>query len=161
WAGRMALERTPKSDWKDLVIGESSIAAAPEGMVSLIRLAEKPIDVEPVFEKSLSMLKQSGLAPMDELRLLRVFHLACIQVEGGCRDSLKQQVYDIVAARFPTSDERLNREYAVTMAYSGRPEAIGKIMAAMPSGDENTALQVHYAYCLRAIEKGWTPEQKN
>jgi putative heme-binding domain-containing protein len=161
WAGRMALERTAKSDWKDWVIGESSLTAAPDGMVSLIRLAEKPIDVEPVFEKSLSMLKQSGLAPMDELRLLRVFHLACIQVEGGCRDSLKQQVYDIVAPRFPTSDERLNREYAVTMAYSGRPEAIGKIMAAMPSGDDNTALQVHYAYCLRAIDKGWTAEQKS
>ncbi len=161
WAGRMALERTPKDQWKDKVIAESSIAGAPEGMLSLVRLAEKPIDVEPVFEKSLSMLKQSGLTPMDELRLLRVFHLACIQVEGGCRDSLKEQVYNIVAPRFPAADERLNREYARTMAYSGNPEAIGKIMAAMPQGDDNTALQVHYAYCLRAIDSGWTPEQKN
>ena len=161
WAGRMALERTPKDEWKDMVIGETSINGGPDGMLALVRLAKEPIDVEPVFEKSLSMLKQSGLKPMDELRLMRVFHLACIQVEGGCRDSLKQQVYDIVAPRFPASDERLNREYARTMAYSGNPEAIGKIMAAMPKGDENTALQVHYAYCLREINNGWSTEQKD
>ncbi|MEZ5365784.1 MAG: hypothetical protein R2748_26500 [Bryobacterales bacterium] len=47
------------------------------------------------------------------------------------------------------------------MAYSGRPEAIAKIMAAMPKGDDNTQLQVHCVYCLREIKKGWTPEQKD
>lgn len=161
WAGRLALERVAKDEWKDKVIAESSITAAPDGMVALVRLAQEPIDVEPVFEKSLSMLKQSSLKPMDELRLLRVFHLACIQVEGGCRDSLKDQIYEIVAARFPAGDERLNREYARTMGYSGNPAAIGKIMAAMPQGEENTALQVHYAYCLREINDGWTAEQKD
>ncbi|MBI1355627.1 MAG: hypothetical protein GC160_14915 [Acidobacteria bacterium] len=159
WAGRMALERTPKQEWKDRVIGESSVTAAPDGMLSLVRLAETPIDMEPVFEKSLSMLKQSGLAPMDELRLLRVFQLACIETEGGCRDSLKQQIYDVTSARFPAADERLNREYARTMAYSGRPEAIGKILAAMPQGEDNKLLQIHYVYCLRALQEGWTREQ--
>jgi putative heme-binding domain-containing protein len=92
---------------------------------------------------------------------MRAFQVACVDSKGGCRESLRSQVYDIVAPRFPAQDERLNREYARTMAYSGRPEAITEIMAAMPRGDDNTQLQVHYVYCLREIKKGWTPEQKD
>ena len=26
----------------------------------------------------------------------------------------------------------------------------------MPAGEENQQLQIHYAYCLRAIKEGWT-----
>ncbi len=161
WAGRVALEHTPRDGWKDLVANESGLAAAPEGLLALTRTASSPLELEPVFENALSMLKRSGLAANDELRLLRVFHLACIELENGCRESLRSQVYDVVAARFPAQDERLNREYARTMAYSGRPEAIAEILAAMPGGDENTQLQVHYAYCLREIDSGWTAEQKD
>jgi putative heme-binding domain-containing protein len=161
WAGRIALEHTPREQWKALAEGEKSLTAAPEAMLALSRTALKPIDFEPVYENSLSMLKQPGLSPDDELRLMRAFQVACVDSKGGCRESLRSQVYDIVAPRFPAQDERLNREYARTMAYSGRPEAITEIMAAMPRGDDNTQLQVHYVYCLREIKKGWTPEQKD
>jgi putative heme-binding domain-containing protein len=160
WAGRIALEHTPRDEWKELATNEKSVTAAPEALLALTRTASKPIDLEPVYENSLSLLKQSGLSADDELRLMRAFQVACIETQGGCRDSIRSQVYDIVGPRFPAQDERLNREYARTMAYSGRPEAIGKILAAMPKDDDNTALQVHYVYCLRELKKGWTSEQK-
>ncbi len=160
WAGRSTLEETDRGDWKGRVVEEQNVMAAATGMLGLVRTAAKPIEIEAVFEKSLSMLKRPGLSAEDELALLRVFHLACIEIEGGCRQSLRNQIYETVAPRFPAGDERLNREYSRTMAYSGRPEAIEKILSRIPSGDENRQLQIHYIYCLREIPAGWSAEQK-
>jgi putative heme-binding domain-containing protein len=129
-------------------------------MVALIRTnAPGGAGLEPLFEKQIALFKK-GLGVEDELRLLRVFHLSCLEIEQGCRPELRRQVYDIIAPRFPAQDERLNREYARTMAYADAPEAIEKIMAAMPRENENEPLQIHYVYCLRAIHQGWTGEQK-
>ncbi len=160
WAGRVALEATPTEAWKGLVVEDRDPMSSATGMLALVRTAERAIDLEPVFEKTLSLLRREGVAAEAELALLRVFHLACLEVADGCRESLREQLYDIVAPRFPSADERLNREYALTMAYAARPEAIAKLLAQIPSGDESQQLQIHYVYALREIQDGWTPEQK-
>ncbi len=160
WAGRVALELTPPDNWKTLVVEAGDPLSAATGMLALVRKAEKPIDLEPVFEKGLSMLRRDGLEANAELALLRAFHLACLEFEGGCRASLRNQLFEIVAPRFPSPDDRLNREYALTMAYAGRPEAIAKILEQLPSGEDNQPLQIHYVYALREIKEGWTAEQK-
>lgn len=160
WSGRVALEATPRSRWKGLVIEEADPAAAAAGMLGLVRTAEESIEFEAVFEKTLSLLRRDGLDTGSELALLRVFHLACLALNAGCRQSLRDQLYDIVAARFPSADEQLNREYALTMAYANRPGAIASILAQIPPGDENQQLQIHYVYALREIKLGWEPEQK-
>ena len=54
----------------------------------------------------------------------------------------------------------MNRELAVTLAWAGQPEAIGKILAAMPDDDTNPKLQLHYVYALRTMKTGWTKPQK-
>ncbi len=160
WSGRVATEATPRDSWKDLVAEESDPTAAASGMLALVRTAQSQIELEAVFEKTLSMLKSDALDAADELGLLRVFHLACLEIDGGCRKSLRDQIYEIVSARFPTPDEGLNREYARTMAYANRPEAIGPILAQIPAGEGDQQLQIHYVYCLREIKSGWSPEQK-
>ncbi len=160
WSARIALETLPRDAWKDLVVEEQEPLAAATGMLSLVRTATRPIELEAVFEKALVLLRDDGLSPESELALLRVFHLACLELEEGCRESLRDQLYEIVAPKFPAADERLNREYALTLAYTGRPEAIGSILAQIPSGTENQALQIHYVYCLRTVREGWTADQK-
>ncbi len=160
WSGRVALEETPRESWQDLVVNEADPLTSAVGMLGLVRTAETTIQLEAVFEKALSLLRKDGLDPMIEASLLRVFHLACIESSGGCRQSLRDQLYDIVAPRFPSEEEMLNREYALTMAYANRPQAIGSILAQIPAGDENQQLQIHYVYCLREIKIGWTAEQK-
>ncbi len=160
WSGRIALEATPRDSWKDLVVNETDPLTAAGGMLGLIRTSEETIELEAVFEKTLSLLKRDGLAAETELALLRVFQLACMELESGCRQSLRDQVYDTAASRFPSTDTMLNREYAAMMAYANRPEAIGSILAQLPAGDDRQALQIHYAYCLREIKTGWTSEQR-
>ncbi len=160
WAGRVALEATPRSAWADRIIQEDDPVATATGLLALVRTHERPIELEPVFETGLSKLRQDGLDSEAELALLRAFHLACLELETGCRQSLRDQLYDIVAPRFPQADERLNREYAITMAYANRPEAVAAILDAMPSGDDHRELQIHYVYALRTITEGWSPDQK-
>ncbi len=161
WAGRVAMEATPRDGWEDTVVNEPSVTAAANGMLALVRTASEPIKLEAVFEKSLSMLRSDSLSADEELALLRVFQLGCLEIENGCRQSLRDQLYEVVAPRFPAEDEGLSREYARTMAYANRPEAIAAILAELPDGDENQQLQIHYVYCLREIKSGWTHEQKN
>lgn len=160
WAGRVALESIPRSSWEGLVLDESEPMASAAGMLALVRTSRRRIELEPVFEKALSMLRQHSLDPEAELSLLRVFHLACLEIEAGCRASLRNQLYEFIAPRFPSTDERLNREYAITMAYANRPEAIDKILEEIPQGEDNQALQIHYIYALREIKNGWTAVQK-
>lgn len=160
WAGRVAIEATPREDWRGLVVEDDDPTSSAVGMLALVRTAKQPIELEAVYEKGLSLLRREGISSEEELALLRVFHLACIEIGGGCRESLRKQLFDIVAPRFPSTDDRLNREYAYTMAYSGRPEAIPRILRQLPSGDDKRKLQIDYVYALREIKSGWTPEQK-
>lgn len=160
WSARVALERVSRASWEDRVIRESDPLAAATGMLALLRTGSTPLQLEAVFEKTASLLRRPGLPAEAELALLRVAHLACIQLPEGCRSTIRNLLYDIVAARFPAEDERLNREYALTMAYSGLPPAIGRILGEMPAGDGQQALQIHYVYALRAIRDGWSTEQK-
>jgi len=160
YAGRLALENFPRDQWKAKAAAETDITAAPEAMVALTRTAAQPVDVEPVLEGAISLLKKDGVSADDQLRLMRAFHLACMELENGCRQSMRDQLAAIVADRFPASDDRLNREYARSLAYAGGEMAVQEILAAMPQGEDDKQLQIHYVYCLRDIKDGWDADQK-
>ena len=160
YAGRVALERTPRAQWTDRVLNETDPLGAIEGMVALINTARSEGDLEPVFERQLSLMQKTDLSVDDRLRLLRAFQLAAIEAGDSVRPELRQRVYHLLIGQFPARDERLNRELALALAYSGQPGAIGKILTEMPSGDTNQPLQIHYVYALREIKEGWTREQK-
>jgi putative heme-binding domain-containing protein len=159
YAGRLALERTPRRAWADRVLREANPLAAVEGMYALVRTATADDDLPPIFDTQLAMLKRSDLPVDASLRLLRAFQLTAMEASGGASPYVRRQVHELLAARFPADDERWNREAALTLAYCGQPEAIGRILAAMPPGDTNQPLQIHYVYALRAIATGWKPEE--
>jgi len=80
--------------------------------------------------------------------------------QAGAPAEVRRQAAQLIDERFPAADDRLNREYARTIAYCGQPGAAGKILDAMPAGEQNKPLQIHYVYCLRTIRDGWTAAQK-
>ncbi|MBK9171319.1 MAG: c-type cytochrome [Bryobacterales bacterium] len=160
YAGRLALERIPRQEWQAKALDETDSRAAIEAMVALTRTAQSDADLEPVFSRQLNWFKRTDLSSDDLLRLLRAHHLTAIKASKGAPEALRKEVSDLLLARFPHQDERLNRELARTLAYCGQPEAISAILKAMPRGDENQQLQIHYAYCLRTMQQGWTPEDK-
>lgn len=159
WAGRLALTRTPRAEWRDLAQQETNPLGAIEGMVALIDTASSDADVDPVVKKQLSMLAQTTLSVDDRLRLLRAFELSAIALKTPSA-ALRKQVHDLTIAQFPAQDERVNRQLALVLAWAGQPAAIAKILAAMPKGDDRPQLQLHYVYALRTMQTGWTASQK-
>jgi putative heme-binding domain-containing protein len=160
YAARIALERYPRELWVEMAMKETSPVAAPEAFYALTRTAKSAAELDALFPLELALSKQSGLTVDQQLQALRAFQLTALRREGGAPEAIRKEAHAVYAAQFPATDERLTRELARVLAYCGQPEAIGKLLAAMPKGDENSALQVHLAYCLRDIKSGWTPEQK-
>jgi putative heme-binding domain-containing protein len=159
WAGRIALERTPLADWRDRALNDTNILSAPEATIALVNMAGP--DVLPrLVERSFAMMKTANLSPEARLRLFRAFQYTAAQVQGGLSAADRERLHGLVVEQFPAADERLNRELALLLAYAGQPQGIAKILAAMPRGDENQPLQLHYLYALRTVKEGWTAGQK-
>ena len=159
WAGRIALEHTARADWKDRVLRETSPVAAPEGMLAWVRTAGGE-SVEPIAEKALAMMKQTQLPVDHKLRLFRAFMYTTTELKGGLSAAQREQLYGLAAPQFPSPDERLNRELALLIGYSGQAPGIAELFAAMPKGNDNQELQLQYLYALRMIKQGWTADQK-
>ena len=82
------------------------------------------------------------------------------EIKGGLSSAQREQLYGLVANQFPAKDERLNKELALLIGYSGQAPGIAEILAAVPKGNENQELQLHYLYALRMMKQGWTSAQK-
>jgi putative heme-binding domain-containing protein len=159
WAGRIALEHTPREAWKDRVLKETNPLGAIEGMLAWVRTAGSE-SVQPVLDRQLAMLKQTGLSTENKLRLYRGLMYTTTEVKDGLTPAQREQLNALVITRFPAEDDRVNREVALLLGYAGQPAAIGKLLAATPTGSDSQQLQLHYLYALRMIKQGWTPAQK-
>jgi putative heme-binding domain-containing protein len=159
WAGRIALEHSPRAEWKDRVLKEANPLGAVEGMLAFVRTAAGD-DLQPVIARQLELLKQTNLSAENKLRLYRGLMYTTTEIKGGLSPVQREQLHGLIIDQFPTTDERLNREQALMLGYAGLPAAIPELLAAMPKGDEKQQLQLHYLYALRMIKQGWTPEQK-
>jgi putative heme-binding domain-containing protein len=159
WAGRIAIEHTPRAEWQARVLTETNPLGAIEGQLAFVRTANGA-NLQPVIDKQLSMLKQTSLSAENKLRLYRALMYTVTEVKDGLTAAQRRQLNASIIGQFPAQDERVNRELAQLLGYAGRAAAIPKILAAMPSGNEKQDLQLHYLYALRMIKDGWTSEQK-
>ena len=159
WAGRIAIEHTARAEWKDRVLKETNPLGALEGMLAWVRTAGGE-SLQPIIDKSFAMMKQTNLSAENKLRLYRTFMYATTEIKEGLSSAQREQLFGLVAGQFPATDERINRELALMLGYSGQTPAIAELLAAMPKGPENQELQLHYLYALRMIKQGWTVEQK-
>lgn len=159
WAGRTLLELTPRAEWKERALKDTNVLSGIESMVALVNTANGE-SLQPLIDKQLAMMKQADMAINDKLRLFRAFEYTTTEIKGGITAAEREQLHGLIVNQFPSTDEHLNRELALMLAYAGQPQAIAEILAAMPKGDDNQPLQLHYLYALRTIKEGWTPEQK-
>ena len=159
WAGRIALEHTPRAEWKDRALAETNPLGAPVAQLASVRTANGD-GVQPVLVKQLGMLKQPNWTADNKLRLYRAIMYTITEVKDGLPPAQREQLNAALIDQFPSQDERINRELALMLGYAGQPAAIGKILAAIPKGNEKQELQLQYLYALRMIKQGWTSDQK-
>jgi putative heme-binding domain-containing protein len=169
WAGRLAVERTPPVEWRDRAVKDTNPLSGIESMIALVNVSTEDGGAGPsgpaallqsLVAKQFAMMKQTNLSAEHKLRLFRAFQYTTAQIKEGLTSPQREQLHGLIVNQFPAQDERLNRELALMLAYAGQPQAIAKILAAVPKGDENQQLQLHYLYALRVMPNGWTAEQK-
>jgi putative heme-binding domain-containing protein len=182
WAGRLLLERTTPSAWRDRVLEETNPLGAIDGMIAWVRVAcpatppragqipdQAPASAinpscpaqtfQPVVDKQLAMLARP-LSTDDRIRLTRAIEFTAVRMEGGLTAEQRERVHALLVDFVPSGDDRLNREAAVLLAHGGQPGAIGEILALMPWERSDEPLAIHYLNTLRAIDQGWTTAQK-
>ncbi|HET7219676.1 MAG TPA: HEAT repeat domain-containing protein, partial [Vicinamibacterales bacterium] len=160
WAGRIAIEHTARAEWKDRVLKETNPFGALEGMLAWVRTANGE-SLQPVVDKQFAMLKDTNLPVEHKLRLYRDLMYTTTEMKDGLSAAQRQQLHALIVNQFPAQDERVNRELALMLGYAGQPGAIAELLNAMPKGNDNQQLQLHYLYALRMIKQGWTAPEKS
>ena len=184
YAARVALERLPVDLWSESVLSSADPEVVITGCVGLARQGEPSLLLRILH--SISNIDALKLTEAQRLELLRALQLTFIRL-GSPDESIKQQIGEKLDALFPTLSNSLNREMAILMVYVGSPGAAKKIVplldrerAAAKSeygevaarnkqfGGSIEAMnknapdlqQYHYAFVLRNLKTGCTPETR-
>ncbi len=181
YAGRLALEHTPRSEWMPLVMKETQVVPLTEGLLALTNTLPSQSDAElaPIFDKTIALMKRTNLTADEKTRVLRTFEVAATETPNGVAPQIRKQVHDALIGQMPTvapagtwidctnktgpascNDVLLAHHLAKVLAYTGEADVIDKILALMPKGNDDQPGQIDYMYSLRVIDQGWSKAQK-
>jgi putative heme-binding domain-containing protein len=179
YAGRLALEHTPRAEWIALVLAETNVVALTEGLLAIVNTTpggQARSDLRPVFERLVTLMARTHLAPDEQIRVLRTFQIAATEVPGGVDPEIRKQVHAALIGRLPasrpagtwvectngTGDAATCSRYllvhhmARVLAYTGEPDVVGRILALVPEGDDDQPGQIDLMYSLQVVDRGWS-----
>jgi putative heme-binding domain-containing protein len=182
-AARLAVENQDVALWREKVFAEGNPRAAIHAAIALSRHGDKSLSGRLLGK--LGEIPFGTLEKEDRLALLRAYALCFLRMgrpEGG-------QAVDVIArldAHFPDADDTVNAELCRVLSYLDSPTVVRKTLGLMRSTraatvDYDKAMlgrheyggailkmmantpntrNIHYAYCLRVVRSGWTPEDR-
>lgn len=168
-SARVALEHADAKALREISPPAGSVRQALEWMLAIVRPAPIDDDTEGrLLKQQAEFLATANLSPVDRLDLYRLIGLTyhrgpARQNELEASETIAKTLLDRFArgpARKLPGDATgiaLAREEARLLAFLGEPKAVNLILAAQSAAaaDGDRPIQVHYAYCLRAIKEGW------
>jgi putative heme-binding domain-containing protein len=185
YSGRLALEHTPRDQWAKLVLAETNVVRATEGLLALSNTKTSEADLVPIFERLVGFMKRTNLTTAQKIRVLRAFEVAATETSNGVSAEMKKQVHDALIGQFPARESSspantyigcasrapgttpagceqtmYAHHMAKVLAYTGEPDVIAKVFAIMPQGDVDQPGQISYMYALRMVDQGWTAPEK-
>jgi putative heme-binding domain-containing protein len=151
-AARLAVERQTVEAWRGRALAESNPRARIAAMVALSRREGRAAQAEIV--DALGRLDWGALADEDRLDLLRAYELA------ACRSFppdgvTRERILERLDSRFPTHNERLDRELAELLTAMEAPGVIPRTLRLLEEAGTQEQ-QIHFAMCLRDVSRGWT-----
>lgn len=157
YAGRVLLQRVSSNFWIDAVLAEQDPAGGIYGLVAAVMMRDDAGTFVAALEKAYAMLQQT-LDTETTLDLLRLIALTLHRGELGGHVML-EPVKSHFLTLLPAEDGRVNRELSILLAHLQSPEAIEKILTLLEKESAHDQ-QIHYAYCLRTMRKGWTAGER-
>ena len=178
YAARMAIENQDVALWKDRALQETNPRAVIYSSIAMSRQGEASL-------KKLLTLDFAALKKEDQLAWLRAASLCFIRL-GEAEEMHAKKVIGILDPHFPAKDDDLNSELCRILSDLNAPSVVEKTIALMKAtktkamaydkemlkrseyGQEilksmaNTpnVENIHYAYCLRRVQDGWTLESR-
>ncbi len=154
FAARIALEFQPVAEWREQALSLIEPRAVITAAYALARCGSK-VDQAAITEK-LTQLEFNKLPEATQLELLRAYELVWLRLSpptAAQRDSVLQQL----DAQFPSRGGLLNRELAMVLCYLKAPNIVARCVdqLRLSSAQED---QIHYAFCLRDVDAGWSDE---
>ncbi len=183
YAARLAIESQEINLWQEKVLSEEKPRAVIYGTIALSRHGS-PSLAAAVLDK-LNRLPIDALNTIDRLALLRAYSLCFIRLSKPSPDE-SAAVIEKLDPLFPANDERLNAELCRVLSYLDAPNVVAKTIGLMETTQTKTLAydkemlarhefgleilktmantpnrqNIHYAYCLRRVQNGWTLEDR-
>jgi putative heme-binding domain-containing protein len=184
FAARIALERIPTDLWADKVLASKDAESLLTGVCALAHAAEPSLEGK--ILEALGKLDYAKLTDAQQLEYLRAYQLVFIRL-GAPDEATQAKLGPKFDALFPGATDYHNRELAILMVFLQSPGAAKKIVPLLTKERSVTAQdlgevlarnkgyagaiqtmlanhpdmqQIHYAFVLRNLKKGWTPAER-
>ena len=183
FSARVALEHQPVSQWQDRALAETDRQTALSALLALARQGDSS-QALPLLQ-ALGQLQPSEMNEAEKLETLRVMSLTFIRMNKP-NEELAASLAESLSPYFPAPSDALNRELISMMVYLNAPDVVAKSVPLMNQEAteleeiefDNNLLnrskgyggsflnqkasnpqrqQIHYAYALKNIATGWTP----
>lgn len=158
YAARTLLEASPKPLWIEQIADLSPVARIQAWIAIARSWNGATAQRTQVAERGVAWLATidwNSLPHDQQIDLLRAYGLIFARL-GAPDATSRQSVLDQIVSSYPSNDRLLNQELCRLLVYLNAPNVAETTLELM----ERTASQeerMHYAYCLRALEQGWTP----
>ncbi len=156
FAARVAIENQDFALWKDKALAETRINAQIQALLAVCRVGTS--DLQPAVLKGLNKLPFKQLTEEQFLDALRVYHLAFIRL-GGKQPETAAGVIAALDPLLPHSSEFVSRELCTVLIYLEAPKIAEKTLAQLSQAPTQQD-QMFYAFSLRTLKPGWTPDQR-
>ncbi len=157
YAARIALEFQPVEQWRKGALALEEPRAIITAAIGLARCGAKGSQ-DSITEK-LAAIDFSQLPEETQLELLRAYGLVWLRLAPPDAQQ-RAAVLKQLDALFPSRGGLLNRELAVVLCYVNAPHIVDRCVQQLnlASAQED---QIHYAFCLRGVEQGWTDSTRH
>ncbi len=154
FAARIALEHLPVEKWREAALKVSEPQAVITAAIALSRSGSKA-DQAALLAK-LSAIDFDSLAPAIQLELLRADELVFLRL-AKADESQRTALLKQLDNKFPTRNALVNRELANVLVVLNAPQIVDRVVKELRTASAQED-QIHYAFCLREVEQGWTEE---
>lgn len=156
FAARVAIESQDAGDWQQRALDETNVKAALTALLALARVGDASIQNH--LLESLARLACTDLTEEQTLDALRVLQLCFIRMGKPDADAANETI-EALSQHYPAKSESVNRELCQLLVFLEAPDVLPKTLALMSAASTQQE-QMHYAFVLRNVKRGWTTEQR-
>jgi hypothetical protein len=166
FAARLVIEHQPVESWAPRFFAEEHPRRLIHAAIALARhlAADRILTVLPrrvgenlaaeILGRLHDKVHWARLPTAQRLELLRAYGLLLARLES-IGEAVRGRIAARLAVVYPDADRQVNRELCRLLCSLDEPSVIGTsltLQAQAPAQEE----QMHYAYCLRMVTRGWT-----